>query len=505
MAAIVLTTLNARYVHASFGLRYLRSNLGALRERCEIVEFEIRQRPVEVVERLLLRQPQVLGLGVYIWNARETLEVVRLLKRIAPEVMVVLGGPEVSYETDQQPIIELADYVITGEADQAFARLCEQLLGGERPTPKVIAAPLPSLENLALPYDEYNWEDLAHRVVYVEASRGCPFTCEFCLSSLNIPVRQAPLEPFLEAMSELWERGVRVFKFVDRTFNLNLKVSLAILRFFQQRCEPGMFVHFEMVPDRLPDGLREIIRAFPKGTLQFEIGIQTFNPEVAALISRRQHYGRLEENLRFLREETGVYVHADLIFGLPGESVESFGRGFDRLIRLGPQEIQVGMLKRLRGTPIVRHDDEWGMVYAPEPPYEVLRTRLIDFPEMQRMRRFARYWDLFGNSGNFSQSLPRLWGEGSPFEAFMAFGNWLYQGEGRTDALSLDRLSQRLADYLAAHGGWEGSRVREWIAGDYERAGRQELPRWLRASTRKARAEAVREGRAPKRQARRLG
>ena len=210
-------------------------------------------------------------------------------------------------------------------------------------------------------------------------------------------------------MQRLLDRGVKQFKFVDRTFNLNVATSQTILEFFLARYQPGHFFHFEMIPDRLPESLREVIARFPPGALQFEVGIQTFNPEVAALISRRQNYDRLADNFHFLRRETGVHIHADLIAGLPGETVESFAAGFDRLIALGPQEIQVGILKRLRGTPIVRHDAEWQMIYNPHPPYEILQNKLIDFATMQRLRRFARYWDLVGNSGNFIESTPLIW------------------------------------------------------------------------------------------------
>ena len=167
-----------------------------------------------------------------------------------------------------------------------------------------------------------------------------------------------------------------------------------------------------MIPDRLPESLREIIARFPPGALQFEVGIQTFNEEVGGSIKRRQNYERLDDNFRFLRSETGVHIHADLIAGLPGETLESFAAGFDRLIALGPQEIQVGILKRLRGTPIVRHDAEWQMVYNPHPPYEILQNKLIDFATMQRLRRFARYWDLVGNSGNFIETTPLIWSVG---------------------------------------------------------------------------------------------
>ncbi|HEY6169352.1 MAG TPA: DUF4080 domain-containing protein, partial [Verrucomicrobiae bacterium] len=443
MPDIVLSTLNAKFIHAAFSLRYLLANLGALRERACLVEFDINQRPLDIVETLLAREPKIIGLGVYIWNAVETLEVVATLKRLRPDITIILGGPEVSYETGQQEIVRLADHVITGEGDLKFAEVCDQILRGERPAEKVIAAELPDLAKLALPYELYDERDLAHRVVYVEASRGCPFTCEFCLSSLDIPVRQFPLEPFLAAMQRLLDRGLRTFKFVDRTFNLNLNAGRAILQFFLDRWQPGLFLHFEMIPDRLPEPLRELIAKFPPGALQFEVGVQSFNDEVCKLISRRQDVRKLEDNFHYLRAHTGVHIHADLIAGLPGETVESFAAGFDRLVALRPQEIQIGILKRLRGTPIVRHDTTWEMIYNPQPPYEILRNKLIDFATMQKLRRFARYWDLVGNSGNFVATTPLLWSSrrgneagtavrlltaaatSSPFTAFMRFSEWL--------------------------------------------------------------------------------
>ncbi|HVV70613.1 MAG TPA: radical SAM protein, partial [Verrucomicrobiae bacterium] len=371
MAEMVLTTLNAKYIHAAFGLRYLLANLGPLRPRALLREFDINQRPVDIAEALLAYEPKIIGCGVYIWNTAALTEVISTIKQVRPNVIIILGGPEVSFEVEEQPIVKLADYVITGEADLKFRELASRLLAGERPAQKIIPAGLPDLSQIELPYDLYSEEDIAHRLVYVEASRGCPFTCEFCLSSLDVPVRQVPLPALLSALQRLLDRGLRHFKFVDRTFNLNVNTSRAILEFFLERCRPGHFFHFEMIPDRLPEALREVIARFPPGALQFEVGIQTFNDEVGARIKRRQNYSRLEDNLHFLRNHTGVHIHADLIAGLPGESLDSFGCGFDRLIKLNPQEIQVGILKRLRGTPIVRHDTEWLMVYNRHPPYEI--------------------------------------------------------------------------------------------------------------------------------------
>jgi Protein of unknown function (DUF4080) len=267
------------------------------------------------------------------------------------------------------------------------------------------------------------------------------------------------------------------------------------LQFCLARYEPGLFFHFEMVPDRLPNGLRELIAQFPPGALQLEVGIQTFNEDVARNISRRQDYGKLADNLRFLRQHTGVHVHADLIVGLPGETVTSFAEGFDRLIALGPQEIQVGMLKRLRGTPIVRHDGEWQMVYNSHPPYEILQTKLIDFALMQRLRRFARYWDLIGNSGNFVETTPLLWREvaraasaeaggslvaSSPFAAFLRWSDWLYGRVKRTDGIALARLAELFFDYLTCERTLAPSAVAETLWRDWQRGGRCDVPEFLR-------------------------
>jgi hypothetical protein len=320
-------------------------------------------------------------------------------------------------------------------------------------------------------------------------------------------VRQFPLPPLLEEMRRLLERGVSQFKFVDRTFNLNLAACKTILQFFLERRRPGLFAHFEMIPDRLPEALREIIARFPPGALQLEIGVQTFNQAVLKNISRRQDDRRLEENFRFLRRQTGVHIHADLIAGLPGETMESFAAGFDRLVALGPQEIQVGILKRLRGVPIVRHDQTWGMVYNPHPPCELLRNSLLDFSAMQRLRSFARFWDLVGNSGNFVETTPLLWSGGeSPFAAFMKWSQWLLARAGRRQGIALARLAEWLFEYLTVERGLAEAAAAQSLWRDWQRAGRREKPDFLAPFLEDADILGARSQPAgPKRQARRLG
>jgi hypothetical protein len=283
-----------------------------------------------------------------------------------------------------------------------------------------------------------------------------------------------------------------------------------------------------MIPDRLPEALREVIAKFQPGALQFEVGVQTFNKEVGAAIKRRQNHERLEDNFRFLRSQTGVHIHADLIAGLPGETLESFAAGFDRLIALGPQEIQVGILKRLRGTPIVRHDAEWQMIYNPHPPYEILQNKLIDFATMQRLRRFARYWDLVGNSGNFVESTPLIWSVGqasrlspsnlkknetgrmpvlhSPFHAFLRLSDWLHGRTGRTDGIALVRLMELLFEFLTGDLQLDAKPVAETLWRDYQRDGRHDKPGFLKDFLTEEKVVPLRKTKTalPKRQARHL-
>ncbi|MEI7481219.1 MAG: DUF4080 domain-containing protein [Elusimicrobiota bacterium] len=448
MADIILTTLNAGYGHCSFGLRYLMANLGELKSRTEILEFTLDLRAPEMVEAILLRKPKIVGIGVYVWNARECGILAAELKRLRPELIIVLGGPEISHETEEQEIYSCADFVIAGEGDLAFARLCGEILSGRPPAEKIIAATPPDLERLALPYELYTDEDIANRVIYAEASRGCPFACDFCLSSLSAAVRAFPLERLFNAWRALLGRGALKFKFTDRTFNLDIRAVSAILDFFLENARPGLFLHFEMVPDRFPDDLYALINKFPAGSLQFEVGIQTFNEAVAARINRRQDNAAAEKNIRRLRHDTAAYLHADLIIGLPGEDLAGFAAGFDRLLALDPHEIQVGILKRLRGAPIARHDAQWGMVYSPCQPYELRENKLLDFFTMQRLRRFARYWDLISNSGVFAETAKLICASPGAFNNFMDLSDWLYAQTRQTHAISRSRLRELLRTYL---------------------------------------------------------
>ena len=509
--SIVLCTLNAKYIHASLGLRYLLANMGELKAQTAMREFTIARKPQEVAGELLtlLGPPQdgaaqIIGLGVYIWNVKQSTELLRLLKAARPAVRIVLGGPEVSHEVELQEIVRLADFVITGWGDVSFPKLCRALLEGPQPMLKVIQGEQPPLNEIALPYAEYSDADLAHRLLYVEASRGCPFKCEFCLSSLDQTAWAFDLEKFLAAMQVLHQRGARHFKFVDRTFNLKMDASARILQFFLERLTDDLFLHFELVPDHLPDRLKDLIVQFPPGVLQFEIGVQSFNPGVQSRISRRQDNVKTEANLRWLATASRAHLHADLIFGLPGETLESFAAGFDRLYAMRPDEIQLGILKRLRGTAIERHSAEHAMVYETEAPYSVLQTGVLDADTVQRFKRFARYWDLLANSARFKQTLPLLLERDppSPFHAFLAFSDWLWRRTEQTKELSPELLVDALADYLCGARGLDSQNVQQALLSDYISSGARSKPQALQGLLPKRSAPTIRK---PKNLAQRQG
>lgn len=489
-ANILLCTLNARYSHASLGLRYLLANMGELRSDTQLLELTINRPTEELLAAVLERfepaqagQRCILGLGVYIWNVQESLALVVAIRKVRPDVVVILGGPEVSHEVNEQAIVQAADHVITGWGDISFAQLCQALIHGPQPLMRVIPGIQPPLDDLVLPYQAYTDEDIAHRLIYVEASRGCPFKCEFCLSSLDKTAWSFDQDRFLAEIGHLVSRGVRQFKFVDRTFNLKIEASARILQFFLDQIaahpDSPFFVHFELVPDQLPERLKELIVQFPPGALQFEIGIQTFNSEVQQRISRRQDNAKTAANIAWLVQHTHAHLHTDLIFGLPGESLVSFAEGFDRLWALGPHEIQLGILKRLRGTPIHRHTEAWGMVYDASAPYTIQQSSAVTAAEVQGMTRMARYWYVLVNSGRYKSSMAYIMAMPgiSPFWRFWHLSESLYQSCGKTHGLS----PETLVDFLYSYGttGLRPSACeafRQLLLEDYLRSGAKAKP-----------------------------
>jgi len=456
---IIFSTFNARYSHTALALRCLRANLGVLHDRSEIIEFEHARNPQTAAEKLLDLNPQIILFSVYIWNLTVTTETVGILRTLRPELKIVIGGPEVSHDYEKLSLFKKADHLILGEGEEVIEEVCRVLLKRRPETcdtvpqasclPKVIKAEPADLEAIALPYDEYTDEDLAHRRLYVESARGCPFSCEYCLSALENGVRFFPTAQLFPLFGKLIERGGRIFKFIDRSFNATPAHAAATLNFFLENRVGGMMLHLEWEPHLLPDELKTILAQAPPGFFQLEVGVQTFNPDVAARIERRLDAEKIEQNIRTLSAMPSVHLHADLIAGLPGENLESIAKGFDRLHACDPDEIQMGILKKLRGAPIARHDREWEMAYHVSPPYDVLQTSTLSFPELQAIRRFARFWDITVNNGRFPNTAPLIWNsQPSVFGAFMEWSDWLYKQTHATAGFKPARLARFLEKFL---------------------------------------------------------
>lgn len=501
MHTILLTTLNARYAHTALGLRYLYANMHELQPMTKIVEFTMNEQIQSIAEDLLKHNPRIIGIGVYIWNAAQCSELIQTLKKVSPETILILGGPEAGYLPHRVDLSK-ADYIISGEGEVAFYELCKEILSSRHcelhvpfrvdpqskilnlvqddKQPHFIKAPLPDLKSLSLPYRAYDNEDVAHRYIYVEASRGCPFECEFCLSSIDEKVRNFPLDELLEEFEVLWQRGARSFKFIDRTFNLNMTFANRLLDFFLSK-EPPYFAHFEVIPDHFPEVLKEKIARFPAGSLQLEIGIQTLDPIIAKGINRPLKIDKIIDNLRFLENETSAHMHLDLIVGLPGESIEGFGRNLDTLVSLTHSEIQIGILKNLSGTTLSRHDKVHGMIYSDTPPYDILQNDLLSFSDIQKMKRFARFWDIFYNSGSFTKTVPLIWAEGSVFDGFYTFSEWIYTQTLSTWKISLERQIALIHAYLCQSHDKES--VEAALIEDLAQRPEKTIPFFLRQST----------------------
>lgn len=458
---ILLVSVNARFSHCSYASRSLHANLGRLADAAAIIETDLDTTPLQLACQIADAHPRIVGFVTYLWNVRLVESAARILRTIIPHVRLVAGGPEITADYASAACF---DAVVVGEGESAFRQLCEAWLseaeaaGPVQPSSRsltassVLFAPPEDPDTLTLPYHLYTDADLTHRTVYVEASRGCPYGCAYCTSA-NTGLRLIPLDRLLPAFERLWMRGLRRFKFLDRSFNAPVAHAAALLDFFLARVTPDTRLHFEINTDFLDDRIAARIAAFPRRTLHLEAGVQTLNPQVAAAVGRSADTKRTLANLRFLTHETGAVVHADLIFGLPGEDEASFAAGFNTLVATcQPPEVQVNLLKLLPGTGLAQHANERGLVFNSEPPYEVLRTDAMDFATLMRIQRFARCWELVHNRSRFPHALRALHAScGSDYYgAYQRLAAQIHAEEGKFFAIGLPRLACYLRTHLTA-------------------------------------------------------
>ncbi|MFA5624533.1 MAG: DUF4080 domain-containing protein [Bradymonadales bacterium] len=484
MSEILLLACNARYSHAALSLKCLRANLREHRQNSHIIEFTLQNDVMEAVYSVLDLKPRIVALSVYIWNVDFFRQFVETIKAVAPEILLVVGGPEIAeyHENAEDNLYKLPDCLIIGEGEGEFYEFCTKALAKE-PFERIVHSKAVDFSKIELPYDEYSDEELKKRILYVESSRGCPYRCSFCLSANDKNMRYVDLDRFLAALEKLYSRGARQFKFLDRSLNADLQRALAILDFFDKKQDPSLALHFEMVPQHIPDSLFNALTRFPAACIQIEFGVQSLNPEVSRLIHRPLNKELLLSNLSRLRENSACHIHADLIAGLPAEDLQSFASGFDTLYKSGVQEIQLGILKRLKGSPLAKQADAFGLIFSQKSPYEILQTPHISFQDMQRISRMSRYWDKLVNSGNFVQSAKLICENGTDsnvFHNFMRFSDYVFAITATSQAIALTRWVELIFRYLCEILCMDAEAIALVILKDYLRARKEDIPKILR-------------------------
>lgn len=431
---VVLVALNAKYSHSSLALRYLKHYLESGHLDLDTLEFNINQDPKAILGDLARRNPDVVGFSCYIWNIELILPLVSNLRKVCPKTTIILGGPEVSFDTEywlrRYPDI---DYLIAGEGEEALRSFLEeygQAQGSLTPSQlkricglvyrqgdKVIENPQEQLDLASIP-PLYGGDlgDLRNKIVYYETTRGCPYSCAYCLSSVMGGVRKFPRERSLEELRRLAEAGVEQVRFVDRTFNYDAKRAYELLKFMIELHTPTRF-QLEVSGDFLTTEILELLRTAPENRFQFEIGVQSTHGDTLDAVSRRTNLKRLAEVVQFLKEKTTVRVLLDLIAGLPEEGFWRFGQSFDFVYSLKPDRIHLGFLKLLRGSRLREDAESFGCVYTDEAPYEVLGTKDLSFAELSRLKLIEDLVDKFYGL-RFSGSLEYLCKDGSPFHFF---------------------------------------------------------------------------------------
>ena len=443
---VLLATLNAKYIHSSLALRYLATYCRPICPTIEIGEYSINNKLLDILADIYAHRPRLLGLACYIWNIDMTLALAKLVKQVMPDTIIVLGGPEVSY--DAKDLLEnhnTIDYIIQGEGEEALAQLIGSLTGsGEvnaidglawrqregqcfvNKGPQIVK----QLDELPFPYSQHDLASLQDKIIYYESSRGCPFSCQYCLSSATSGVRFFSLERVFRDLQVFIEAGVRQVKFVDRTFNANKKHYLPILRFLaDQQCHTNF--HLEVAADVLDDEAFTAIAHAPPGRFQMEIGVQSTYEATLSEIQRNNNWPRLMENVGRLRALGNTHLHLDLIVGLPVENYERFGQSFDDVYRLEPHMLQIGFLKMLKGSGVRRSATKHGYVFADYAPYEVLQNNYLSYGEVRRLQILEEVFNQTYNTGRYEQTLAWLVERegGKPFRLFEALTDyWESQG-----------------------------------------------------------------------------
>lgn len=501
----LLVGINAKFIHSCLAVR----SLGRFAEEqygidCEISEYTINQSEDLILAEIYRKKPELIGFSCYIWNIEMVKRLVANLKKILPQTLILLGGPEVSFDGEHILRSSAADCVLYGEGEEAFSQLClaleekRPLTGvpslvykeGEQIITNAPAEPL-NLEKLPFVYDDL--EIYENRILYYEAQRGCPFNCQYCLSSVDEGVRFQPLPKVKRELLFFLEHRVRQVKFVDRTFNANRAFAMEIWRYLHEHDNGITNFHFEIAADLLTDEMITFLKRVRPGLFQFEIGVQSTNGTTLKTIDRKGPFAQIREIVGKLQEGNNIHLHLDLIAGLPYEDFDSFRNSFNDVYNLAPDQFQLGFLKLLKGSGLRYHQREYGIVCRDTAPYEVLFTTDLPFEDMLRLKGIEELVETYYNSNRFQKSLGYLVQLAeTPFDFFEEF-RCFFQKNGH-HLRPHSKLEQYDVLYRFGLGlsGCHGEKLRWLIKFDlYSHEKAKKLPSWLREDLTLSRKEEV--------------
>jgi anaerobic magnesium-protoporphyrin IX monomethyl ester cyclase len=462
---IICTTLNAKYIHTNLAIRYLKAYAQPEFD-IQLVEYTIKDPAMNIVIDLYRKKPHVIGFSCYIWNIEETIKVVKMLKKIDPSIIIVAGGPEVSYDVREwmEKVTEF-DFIVIGEGEETFKQFLFQLHDKKnfekvnglafRKDGEIIINPQRNKINLAEMPSPFRFpEDIPHlskRVTYIETSRGCPFSCQFCLSSIEVGVRYFDREKIKDDIRYLMKHGAKTIKFVDRTFNISRSYAMDMFQFLIEEHVPGTVFQFEITADIMrPEVIEFLNKEAPPGLFRFEIGVQSTNDEVNKLVMRKQNFEKLTRTVKMVKEGGKIAQHLDLIAGLPEEDYTSFRKTFNDVFALRPEELQLGFLKMLRGTGLRLRAKEHGYVFMDHAPYEILSNNVLSFEEIIRIKQVEDVLEKYWNAHRMDETIEYLVSHvfPTPFDFFQEFGTyWDEQGWARIGH-QLEDLFRRLYQFL---------------------------------------------------------
>ncbi|WHY79120.1 DUF4080 domain-containing protein [Neobacillus sp. WH10] len=462
---VICSTLNAKFIHTNLAIRYLKA-YAAPEFTIQMKEYTIKDPVMNIVSDLYQAKPTVIGFSCYIWNIEETLKVVNMLKKVDPTIIIVLGGPEVTYDTaewmEKSPDV---DFIVIGEGELTFKQLLNEIETTKnyrnvhgiayREDGKVKITPQMNkldLKELPSPYRfPEDIQDLGKRVTYIETSRGCPFSCQFCLSSIEVGVRYFDREKIKSDIRYLMKNGAKTIKFVDRTFNISRSYAMEMFRFLIDEHLPGTVFQFEITADIMrPEVIEFLNQEAPKGLFRFEIGVQSTNDYTNELVMRKQNFSKLTRTVTMVKEGNKIDQHLDLIAGLPEEDYSSFRKTFNDVFEMRPEELQLGFLKMLRGTGIRLRAAEHQYVYMDHSPYEILSNNVLSFDDIVRIKQVEDVLEKYWNDHRMDFTVEYLVTNvfPSPFDFFQDFGSyWDERGWSRIGH-QLEDLFRRLYSFL---------------------------------------------------------